>query len=55
MGTQNTGQFLAAAASPPVVGALIAARGYGWAFGLVAVFPLLAIPLIPVRGENARG
>ncbi|GAA3522657.1 MFS transporter [Aeromicrobium panaciterrae] len=51
MGTQNTGQFLMAAASPPVIGALVTSHGYAWAFGLVAVFPLLAIPLIPVRGE----
>lgn len=54
MGTHNTGQFLAAAATPPVVGALITGAGYGWAFGLVAVFPLLAIPLIPVRGEHSN-
>lgn len=51
MGTQNTGQFLAAAATPPVIGALITSGGYGWAFGLVALFPLLAIPLVPVHGE----
>lgn len=51
MGTQNTGQFLAAAAAPPVIGALITAAGYGWAFGLVALFPLIAIPLIPLQGE----
>lgn len=55
MGTQNTGQFLAAAATPPVIGALITSTGYGWTFGLVAVFPLLAIALIPVRAEHARG
>lgn len=53
LGAQNTGQFLAAAAAPPVIGALIAGAGYGWAFGLVAVFPLIAIPLVPVRGETA--
>lgn len=52
MGTQNTGQFLAAAAAPPVIGALVTAQGYGWAFGLVAVFPLIAVPLVPVRGEH---
>ena len=52
LGTHNTGQFLAAAAAPPVIGALIATHGYAWAFGLVAVFPLLAIPLVPVRGER---
>lgn len=52
MGTQNTGQFVAAAAAPPVVGVLITSAGYGWAFGLVALFPLLAIPLVPVRSER---
>jgi len=52
MGTQNTGQFLFAAAVPPVVGALITGAGYGAAFAIVAVAPLLAIPLVPVRGEH---
>ncbi|MFI5430026.1 MFS transporter [Aeromicrobium sp. UC242_57] len=52
LGAQNTGQYLAAAASPPVIGALITGTGYGWAFGLVAVFPLIAIPLVPVKGET---
>jgi MFS family permease len=47
MGIQNTGQFLAAAATPPALGALITASGYGWAFAAVAVFPLLAVPMIP--------
>jgi hypothetical protein len=53
MGVQNTGQYLAASLVLPLVGALIAARGYGFAFALIAVFPLLAIPLVPVRGEQA--
>lgn len=52
LGAQNTGQFLAAAAAPPVIGALVTAHGYGWAFGLVAVFPLIAAPLVPVSGER---
>ena len=30
-----------------------AARGYGWAFAAVAVFPLLAIALVPVQATNA--
>lgn len=51
MGTQNTGQFLASAAVPPLLGAIITGHGYAWAFGLVALFPLIAIPLIPVRTE----
>lgn len=52
MGVQNTGQYLAAAAVPPVVGALITERGYAVAFAAVALFPLLAIPVVPVRGEH---
>jgi len=51
MGTQNTGQFLASAFVPPLIGAVITGHCYAWAFGLVALFPLLAIPLIPVRGQ----
>lgn len=51
MGIQNTGQYLVSAAVPPLVGALITGVGYGWAFALVAVFPVAAIALVPVRGE----
>ncbi|MGA8986692.1 MFS transporter [Aeromicrobium sp.] len=54
MGLQNTGQYVTSALVPPLVGALIAGRGYGWAFGLVAIFPLIAVPLVPVRGEQSR-
>jgi MFS family permease len=54
MGIQNTGQALTASLVPPLVGALIAAHGYGAAFALVAVAPLVAIPLIPIRAEAAR-
>jgi predicted MFS family arabinose efflux permease len=53
MGAQNTGQFLASAAVPPLVGAAITGYGYGFGFAAVAIFPILAIPLIPVRGERA--
>ena len=51
MGIQNTGQYLVSAIVPPVVGALITGFGYGWAFAIVAVFPLVAIALVPVRDE----
>ena len=54
MGTQNTGQFLASAAVPPLVGAAIAGYGYGFGFAIVAIFPLLAIPLVPVKGEKSH-
>lgn len=54
MGAQNTGQFLASAAVPPLVGAAITGYGYGFGFAIVAIFPLLAIPLVPVKGEKSH-
>lgn len=54
MGLQNTGQYVVSALVPPVVGALVEGRGYGFAFAAVAIFPLVAIPLVPVRGERTR-
>lgn len=53
MGAHNTGQFLAAAAVPPLIGAAITGHGYAFGFAIVTIFPLLAIPLIPVRVEQA--
>lgn len=47
MGMQNTGQFLAAALVPSTVGALIGAVGYPLTFALSAIFPLIAVPLVP--------
>lgn len=47
LGIQNTGQYLTAAAVPPLVGFLIPLWGYGVAFGLTGLFPLLAAPLVP--------
>jgi len=47
-GIQNTGQYLTAAAVPPVVGAIVELAGYGWAFAAVAVFPLVAVACVPV-------
>lgn len=52
MGLQNTGQYIVSALVPSTVGALVDGHGYGFAFAAVAVFPLLAIPLVPVRGET---
>ena len=52
LGAQNTGQFLAAAAVGPAVGALIAWLGYPLAFLAVAVTPALAIPLVPHRSTE---
>ena len=52
MGLQNTGQYVVSALVPPLIGAVVEDRGYGFAFAAVAVFPLIAIPLVPVRGER---
>ena len=49
LGIQNTGQFIAASAVGPGIGALITAVGYPVAFALVAVTPLAAIPLVPTQ------
>jgi sugar phosphate permease len=52
LGIQNTGQNALAAATPPVLAAVIGAVGYAAAFGMVAVFPLTAAALVPVSGER---
>lgn len=52
LGVQNTGQFLAASAVGPGIGALITAVGYPLAFALVALAPLLSIPLVPGRDRH---
>jgi len=52
LGTQNTSQLLTAGIAPPLFGALIGVAGYAAAFAACAVFPLLALPLIPVRAAE---
>jgi len=54
MGVHNTGQYLVAALVPPLVGALVTGQGYAFAFAAVALFALLAIPIVPVRGERRQ-
>jgi MFS family permease len=53
LGIQNTGQFIAAAAVGPGIGALITDVGYPVAFALVALTPLAAIPLVPARDKHS--
>jgi len=53
LGLQNTVQFLVSTAVPPLGGLLIADTGYAWTFALVALFPLLAVAVVPVRGEHS--
>jgi sugar phosphate permease len=52
LGVQNTAQFLAAAAVPPVAGLTVAWLGYPATFALAAVFPLAALAMVPVRDER---
>ena len=53
LGAQNTAQFLAGSAVPPLAGLAIGQFGYAAAFALAALFPVVAAPLIPVREERA--
>ena len=47
LGLQNTGQFLATSITAPLVGLLIGAVGYPFTFAIVALFPAVAVPLVP--------
>ncbi|WP_168214915.1 MFS transporter [Mycolicibacterium sp. ELW1] len=47
LGTQNTSQLLAAGLTPPLFGALIGVLGYPVAFAVCALFPVVALPLVP--------
>ena len=53
LGTQNTGQFLAASVVGPAVGGLITLLGYPLAFAAVALCPVIAAPLVPRDRELA--
>ena len=48
LGAQNTAQFIAASAVPPVVGAIIGAFGYPFAFAAMALCGIVAAPLVPI-------
>lgn len=54
MGTQNTSQLFAQGVAPPLFGGLIAVAGYPVAFAVCAVFPLLAIPSVPLAVDPDR-
>ena len=53
LGVQNTVQNVAAVATAPMLAAIIGDSRYALGFAVVAIFPLLAIPLTPVRAERA--
>jgi MFS family permease len=52
LGLQNTAQFLTAAVVGPIGGLAITHLGYAWTYVLTGVLPMLAIGLVPVRGER---
>ncbi|PZS20699.1 MAG: MFS transporter [Pseudonocardiales bacterium] len=52
LGVQNTGQNIAAVLTAPMLAGVIGDSRYALGFALVVVFPLLAIPLTPVRAER---
>jgi sugar phosphate permease len=51
LGVQNTSQHLAGAIVAPLFGAVIGVAGFPAAFAICALFPLVAIPLVPVAAE----
>ena len=54
LGVQNTGQFLASAIVPPLIGGLIGVIGIPAALALVALAPALAFPLVPTELDASR-
>ncbi|MCW2592401.1 MAG: sugar phosphate permease [Mycobacterium sp.] len=54
LGTQNTSQLLMTGIVPPVFGAIITTAGFPLAFALCALFPLVALPLVPVDADPLR-
>jgi sugar phosphate permease len=54
LGLQNTVQNLAAISTAPLLAAVIGDTRYALGFGLAAIFPVLAIPLTPLRAERTR-
>lgn len=54
LGTQNTSQLFTTGIVPPVFGALIATAGFPLAFAVCAIFPLLAVPFVPVDADPMR-
>ncbi|QBJ98528.1 MFS transporter [Rhodococcus sp. ABRD24] len=47
LGAQNTSQYVAASLVPPIFGALIGVAGFPLTFAAAALFPLVAVPLVP--------
>jgi MFS family permease len=54
LGAQNTVQNFAAIVTAPLMAAAIGDTRYALGFALVAVCPVLAVPVTPVRAERRR-
>ena len=54
LGVQNTSQLFTTGIVPPAFGALITAAGFPFAFAVCALFPLVALPLVPVHADPLR-
>jgi sugar phosphate permease len=54
LATQNTFERLVVAAAPPLFAVVIVASGYPLAFAVAAIFPLVALPLVPLRLRGAE-
>jgi sugar phosphate permease len=48
LGAQNTAQNVAAIVTPPLLGVLIEGSSYAWGFVFAAIFPVLAVALVPL-------
>jgi hypothetical protein len=55
LGAQHTAERLVFAAAPPLFGALITAVGYPLTFAVCGLFPLAALPFVPVSTARADG
>ncbi len=53
LGVQNTAQFLTSALVPPLGGLAVTHAGYPATFAVAALFPLVAVGLVPVSREHA--
>lgn len=53
LGVQNTAQYFTAAAAAPLAGLAISEWGYAATFGVAALFPLVAVGLVPRHDEIA--
>ncbi|MBB4686282.1 MFS transporter [Amycolatopsis jiangsuensis] len=54
MGAQNTAQNIASSLTPPLLGLVIGDSRYALAFCVAAIFPALAIGVVPVRAESEK-